>query len=51
MDEKDDPILQMYGVGKEIWADVDADEYVRNLRESWYGTEPAAKEAGKLEDR
>jgi hypothetical protein len=27
-EEDDDPILQMRGVGKEIWADIDADEYV-----------------------
>ncbi len=32
---KTDPILAMRGVGKEIWADVDADEYVRQLREGW----------------
>lgn len=32
---KDDPILAMRGLGKEIWADVDADEYVRQLREEW----------------
>jgi hypothetical protein len=35
--EEDDPILQMRGVGKEIWADTDADEYVRSLRSNWYG--------------
>src|SRR5207302_2822196 len=35
--EEDDPILQMAGVGKEIWAGVDADEYVRSLRSNWYG--------------
>jgi hypothetical protein len=35
--EEDDPILQMRGVGKEIWADTDADEYVRGLRSNWYG--------------
>jgi hypothetical protein len=35
--EEDDPVLQMAGVGKEIWADVDADEYVRGLRSNWYG--------------
>src|SRR5277367_3036006 len=28
MNEEDDPILKMRGVGKEIWADTDADEYV-----------------------
>jgi len=37
--EEDDPILQMAGVGKEIWAGVDADEYVRSLRSNWYGQE------------
>jgi hypothetical protein len=26
-------ILELCGVGKEIWANVDADEYVRRLRE------------------
>jgi len=40
MDEQDDPILKMWGVGKETWADVDADEYVRSLRENWYGDRP-----------
>jgi hypothetical protein len=39
MREEDDPILQMRGVGKEIWADTSADEYVRNLRSNWYGEE------------
>jgi hypothetical protein len=28
--EEDDPILQMWGVGKEIWADTNADDYVRD---------------------
>ena len=35
--EDDDPILKMRGVGKEIWADTDADEYVRSLRSNWFG--------------
>jgi len=35
--EEDDPILQMRGVGKEMWAGTDADEYVRSLRANWYG--------------
>jgi len=39
MKEEDDPILQMRGVGKEIWACTDPDEYVRNLRSNWYGDE------------
>lgn len=37
--EDDDPILQMRGVGKEIWADENADEYVRRIRSNWYGEE------------
>lgn len=43
--EEDDSILQMYGVGKEIWADVDADEYVRSLRANWYGDQPDPTES------
>ena len=30
-----DPILGLLGLGKEIWADEDADAYVRRLREGW----------------
>jgi len=41
--EEDDPILQMWGVGKEIWADTNADDYVRDLRSNWYGAKGAAK--------
>jgi hypothetical protein len=40
---EDDPILQMWGVGKEIWADTNADDYVRDLRSNWYGTENSSK--------
>ena len=32
---KNDPILAMTGLGKEIWKDESADEYVRRLREEW----------------
>ena len=32
---KNDPILAMIGLGKEIWKDETADEYVRRLREEW----------------
>jgi hypothetical protein len=39
-EEDDDPILHVRGVGKEIWADIDADEYVRSLRANWYGPPP-----------
>lgn len=37
MNEEDDPLLQLRGVGKEVWASTDADEYVRSLRSNWYG--------------
>ncbi len=30
-----DPLLALYGSGKEIWADEPADQYVRRLREGW----------------
>ena len=30
-----DPILSLRGLGKEIWADEEADAYVRRLREGW----------------
>lgn len=33
--EKTDPILQLRGLGKEIWAGEDPDRYVRRLREGW----------------
>lgn len=38
--EEEDPILQLAGIGKELWAGIDADEYVRDLRSNWYGREP-----------
>jgi hypothetical protein len=34
-DPQADPILALWGVGKEIWRDEDPDEYVRGLREGW----------------
>ena len=43
MREEDDPILKMRGVGKEVWAGTDADEYVRNLRSNWYPEQSDAK--------
>ena len=30
-----DAILGLRGLGREIWADEDADEYVRRLRKDW----------------
>jgi hypothetical protein len=32
---KNDPLLALYGDGKDLWADESADEYVRRLREGW----------------
>jgi hypothetical protein len=52
MDEQDDPILKLWGLGKEIWADTDADEYVRGLRANWYGDrlDPAASTSSEFTD-
>ncbi len=33
--EREDSILELKGMGKEIWRGVDPDEYVRKLREGW----------------
>jgi hypothetical protein len=33
--EVKDPILALRGLGKEIWQDLDADEYVAELRRGW----------------
>jgi hypothetical protein len=41
--EEDDPVLKMRGVGKEIWAGTDPDEYVRSLRSNWYGDQRDSK--------
>ena len=41
--EEEDPILQMWGVGKEIWAGTNADDYVRDLRSNWYGEDHDSK--------
>jgi hypothetical protein len=32
---KNDPLLALYGSGREIWSDEHADEYIRHLREGW----------------
>ena len=34
-DTAGDPILELRGLGRELWADEDADAYVRRQRESW----------------
>lgn len=36
---EEDPILALRGLGKEIWAGVDADAYVNDLRSHWDATE------------
>jgi hypothetical protein len=30
-----DPLLALYGSGKELWSDEHADEYVARLRKGW----------------
>jgi len=30
-----DPLLELLGSGRELWADEHADEYVRRLRDGW----------------
>ena len=40
---EDDPVLKLWGLGKEIWADTNADDYVRELRANWYGPDDEAK--------
>lgn len=32
---KNDPLLALYGDGKDLWANEKADDYVRGLREGW----------------
>lgn len=32
---EDDPLMALYGSGKDLWADEHADDYVRRLREGW----------------
>lgn len=35
--DKDHDIRELRGLGKEIWSEVDVDEYIRKERESWNG--------------
>ena len=30
-------VLELQGLGKEIWAEIDAQKYVEKERESWHG--------------
>ena len=39
---EEDPILSLRGLGKEIWAGIDADAYVNDLRSSWGDVEMIA---------
>jgi hypothetical protein len=32
---KEDPVLMLSGLGREIWEGIDPDEYVRQQREGW----------------
>jgi hypothetical protein len=32
---KNDPLLALYGSGKDLWTDEHADEYIQRLREGW----------------
>ncbi len=32
---KNDPLLALYGSGKDLWADEHADEYIHHLRKGW----------------
>ena len=32
---KNDPLLALYGSGKDVWADEHADDYVQRLRKGW----------------
>ena len=32
---ENDPILSMRGLGKEIWGDIDPDDWINNLRSGW----------------
>ena len=32
---KSDPLLALFGSGKDLWADEHADEYIRRLRQGW----------------
>ncbi len=34
-----DPMLVMFGADADLWAGVDADAYVRDLRSDWYGAQ------------
>jgi len=33
--KEEDPLLALYGSGKQLWAEEHADDYIRRLREGW----------------
>jgi hypothetical protein len=41
--ERDDPVLQMLGVGKELWVDESGEEFIARERASW-DNPPAARD-------
>jgi hypothetical protein len=48
---KDDPFLQMRGAGKEIWAGIDADAFVDELRTGWEVTDSRPAEKPRRTER
>ena len=42
--QAEDPILSLCGLGAWLWADEDADAYVRRLREGWDSESEVARE-------
>ena len=38
--EEEDPILRLRGLGKELWANIDADRFVEELRSGWSEAAP-----------
>lgn len=50
MDEKEDPVLQALGVGKEISSDTNPDDYVRDLRANWFADDTIVGDNEKPRD-
>ncbi len=44
-----DPLLALRGSGRELWADVPADQYVRRLREGYGDAGPANAKASEAQ--
>ena len=38
----DDPLMALYGSGRDFWADEHADDYVRRVRDGWESLSPAS---------